>query len=161
MSQDPDDYVRESRPRLLRAARLITGSWTDAEDLLQEGLARTFTRWSRLDNDAVRDRYVLTTMARLYARDARRKWRGETPTFPLPEPVAEVDEAEAHGIVLEALKTLTPGQRTAVVYRYYLDMDVRETARAMRCTQGNVRGQTAKGISRLREQLMTKEVENA
>ncbi len=53
----------------------------------------------------------------------------------------------------EALRELPPRMRAAVVFRYYHDLDVAETAEALGCTQGTVKSQTARALDRLRATL--------
>ncbi len=40
--------------------------------------------------------------------------------------------------------------RAAVVLRYWLELDVAETAAVMRCSRGTVKSQTACGLERMR-----------
>jgi DNA-directed RNA polymerase specialized sigma24 family protein len=43
--------------------------------------------------------------------------------------------------------------RAAVVFRYFYDLDVAETADALKCSEGTVKSQTARGLDRLRAVL--------
>jgi DNA-directed RNA polymerase specialized sigma24 family protein len=43
--------------------------------------------------------------------------------------------------------------RAAVVFRYFYDLDVAETADALDCSDGTVKSQTARGLDRLRAVL--------
>ena len=52
-----------------------------------------------------------------------------------------------------ALASLAPAQRAAVVLRFYLDMSIEDTAKALRKRPGTVRALTAQGIARLRDRL--------
>jgi sigma-70-like protein len=42
------EYVLVRQAALLRTARLLTGDWQQAEDLVQTALARVWPRWRRL-----------------------------------------------------------------------------------------------------------------
>jgi RNA polymerase sigma factor (sigma-70 family) len=53
--------------------------------------------------------------------------------------------------ILALLRTLPAGMRAAVVLRYVEGLSVTETAAAMRCSEGNVKSQSARGLERLRE----------
>jgi RNA polymerase sigma factor (sigma-70 family) len=53
--------------------------------------------------------------------------------------------------ILALLRTLPAGMRAAVVLRYVEGLSVSETAAAMRCSEGNVKSQSARGLERLRE----------
>jgi RNA polymerase sigma factor (sigma-70 family) len=148
-----EDYLRRSRPRLLRVARMTTGSWADGEDLLEEAYLRTARKLVGLDSDRHRDAYVLRSMYRLQARRARRLWTREVADGAVSErssAAVDVDEA-LH--VRAALLALPVRQRMTLVCRFYLDLSVAQTATAMGCGVGTVKSQTAHGLQRLRDEL--------
>ncbi len=71
----------------------------------------------------------------------------------LPD-VAAVDPQRVDAAALLALlATLPAGMRAAVVLRYVEGLSVTETAEAMRCSEGNVKSQCARGLDRLREAI--------
>jgi DNA-directed RNA polymerase specialized sigma24 family protein len=43
--------------------------------------------------------------------------------------------------------------RAALVFRYFYDLDVADTADALGCTEGTVKSQTARALDRLRDVL--------
>jgi DNA-directed RNA polymerase specialized sigma24 family protein len=57
--------------------------------------------------------------------------------------------------LVEALATLTPRQRTAVVLRYVLDLDLAGIAREMDCSVGTAKSHLSRGLDRLREHSTT------
>jgi RNA polymerase sigma factor (sigma-70 family) len=147
-----EDYLRRSRPRLLRAARLASGSWNDGEDLLHEAYIRTLNKLAALDTDDERDAYILRSMYRLQVRRSRRLWNREIPGRVTDSPTTGHDPDEAMRIRV-ALLTLPPRQRMTLVCRYYLDLSVEQTANVMGCGTGTVKSQTAHSLDRLREWL--------
>lgn len=52
-----------------------------------------------------------------------------------------------------ALDRLPARQRATVVLRYFGDLPVADTARALGCSEGTVKSQTAKAVDTLRELL--------
>lgn len=50
----------------------------------------------------------------------------------------------------EGLATLSPRQRTAVVLRYVVDLDVAAIAHEMACSTGTAKGHLSRGLDRLR-----------
>jgi RNA polymerase sigma factor (sigma-70 family) len=52
-----------------------------------------------------------------------------------------------------ALASVPSGQRAVLVMRYFEGLDVAETARALGCSEGNVKSQTARGLAALRAAL--------
>jgi RNA polymerase sigma factor (sigma-70 family) len=55
--------------------------------------------------------------------------------------------------VLAALRRLPRRQREVIVLRYYADLDVAQTAQAMRCSPGAVKSHTSRAMSALRPLL--------
>ena len=86
----------------------------------------------------------------------RRPWRRQERSSPevldLPtvEPQAGTERTDA---LNAALGDLPPRMRAALVYRYFHDLSVAETADALSCSQGTVKSQTARALERLRSVL--------
>jgi RNA polymerase sigma-70 factor (sigma-E family) len=139
----------QSRP-LLGFAHALTADQHDAWDLTQETLARMGERWdrSRFDEPAA---YARTVMVRLNI-DRIRRLRRELPLLGGPREEAPVDVVgEAEAWLVDALRTLSPRQRTALALRYVEDLDVRAIADRMGCSEGTVKSQPSRGTERLRE----------
>lgn len=66
-----------------------------------------------------------------------------------PATVDGADAAEDFA-VRDAVSRLPVRQREAVVFRYFGQLSVRETAAAMGCAEGTVRALTSQGIAALR-----------
>ena len=49
-----------------------------------------------------------------------------------------------------ALQTLSPGQRAALVLRYYEDLSEAQTAEVLGCSVGTVKSQVHRALNRLR-----------
>lgn len=136
------------------AALLVSGDLARAEDIVQTALTRMYLAWSRVRPDTV-DAYARRCVVN-EAIDERRRpfWRRERVHAQLPDvPIASFadgprsDEEE----VLALLATLPAGMRAAVVLRYVEGLSIAETADAMRCSEGNVKSQAARGLQRLRD----------
>jgi RNA polymerase sigma factor (sigma-70 family) len=57
-----------------------------------------------------------------------------------------------------ALRELPPRMRAAVVFRYFYDLDVADTADALGCSVGTVKSQTARALDRLRSVLASNDL---
>jgi RNA polymerase sigma factor (sigma-70 family) len=55
--------------------------------------------------------------------------------------------------VLTALRRLPPGQRAVLVLRFLCDQSIEDTARALGCSTGNVKSQTARALAAVRPLL--------
>jgi Sigma-70 region 2 len=51
-------YVKARQPVLLRTARSLTANPSDAEDLLQTALTKTYVAWERIEDHRALDGYV-------------------------------------------------------------------------------------------------------
>jgi RNA polymerase sigma-70 factor (sigma-E family) len=152
---DFEEFVAARYPALLRTARLLTGDWQLAEDLVQTALARTSLRWSRLRSVEGAEPYVRRVLVTTYATWWRRRWRGETPTAELPDragpdPYGAVDHRDR---VERAVATLPRRQRAVVVLRYYDDLPESQVAQLLGCSVGTVRSQASRALAKLRIEL--------
>ncbi|NEB08394.1 SigE family RNA polymerase sigma factor [Streptomyces coelicoflavus] len=144
-------------PGLMRTAFLLTGDRYAAEDLVQSTLERAYTAWRRVNAAADPDAYVRRVMINAHARRHRRRLKEflapKDDSGLVREPADAADpmaRADDRGALLEALAQLPARQREAVVLRYWEDLTETQTARAMGCSVGTVKSNTAKGIAKLR-----------
>lgn len=155
VAPDPDFVmlVRTRSDALVRTARLLTGSWQTAEDLVQVALLRTWQRWDRLADTAAAEAYTRQIMVRLSATWWRRRWHGEVPTRSMPEVHHSVDLADAADVradLAAALARLPVRQRATVVLRFYEDLSEQQTAAALGCSAGTVKSNASRGLAKLR-----------
>ena len=147
-----DGFVHAASPGLLRAAWLLVGDWPAAEDLVQTAFEKTWPRWGRLLDDRQRLAYLHRVLTNAFLRGQRRKWTGEIATGDVPHR-AGVDETEAlllRTSVVAAVRGLPPRQRAVIALRYLADLTEAQTAAAMRCSTGTVKGYTARALAALR-----------
>jgi RNA polymerase sigma-70 factor (sigma-E family) len=151
-----EQFVTASTPRLVRAARMLLGNTSEAEDMAQETLIVMHQHWARLRNQDAADAYAHRTLVRLTRRHLRSA-RVRHESLANHETTARSESVEfpgeGDGALQAALAVLPRRQREALVLRYYLDFSIDETARVMRCTNGTVKSQVSKALASLREQL--------
>jgi RNA polymerase sigma-70 factor (sigma-E family) len=151
-------WAAQAIGRLHRAAYLLCGDWHEAEELVQEALARTFVHWSRVEGVDHADAYV----RKILVNEARSRWRRHRRQRSLESVAASVpdgaDERAVHGELLDALRLLPSRQRAAVVLRYFEQLSEAETAAAMGCSTGTVKSATHRGVAALRL-ILTSEVD--
>jgi RNA polymerase sigma-70 factor (sigma-E family) len=155
---DFSEYVAAHRVRLVRTARLLTaGDEAGAEDLVQSALTRLYVHWPRVARADDPVAYGFRSLTNTFLDERRRAHRrrevvvDRTPDAS-PAPDDAVD-AETRSLVFDALALLPPRQRAVVVLRHFLEYDVAGAARVLGCTDGTVKSQNAKALSRLRELL--------
>jgi RNA polymerase sigma-70 factor (sigma-E family) len=150
------DFVAERRGHLLYTAKLLTaGDAFLAEDLVQTALTKLYVSWDAFRRAANPDGYVRRALVNALLDERGRRWRRfERPVADLPEP-PPVGGGPAGGDpeLAHALRQLPPRMRAAVVFRFFYDLDVAETAEALSCSTGTVKSQTARALDKLRAAL--------
>ncbi|HEY3529890.1 MAG TPA: SigE family RNA polymerase sigma factor [Nocardioides sp.] len=148
-------YVAAYRGGFMRAARLLTaGDDAGAEDLVQSTLTSLYMAWPRVaraDNPAA---YGYASLTNTFLKEQRRAHRRrEVVTDRALETVVDRVDVETNSLILEALRQLAPRQRAVIVLRHFLEYDVAGTAQLLGCSQGTVKSQNSKALTRLRELL--------
>ncbi|GAB3577958.1 SigE family RNA polymerase sigma factor [Amycolatopsis endophytica] len=155
--QDFAEYFAAKRDSVRRTAYLLCGDWHRADDLAQTAFVALHRKWNRIRDRAATDAYVRRTLVRASIDESRRPWRREQQVERLPEPEpasGRLDEQVAtRADLLAGLRTVPPKQRAVLVLRYFEGLDVAGVAKALGCSEGNVKSQTARGLANLREAL--------
>jgi RNA polymerase sigma-70 factor (sigma-E family) len=148
-------------PSLHRFAYLLCGDWHEAEDLVQEALARTAVHWSRVERLEHPNAYVRTAVVNQCRSYWRRSGRRNVPESRVVETaVGDATAALAdRDEMVAALRTLPIRQRAAVVLRYYEDLSEAETAAVLGCSAGTVKSQTHKALQSLRRSMATEDLQ--
>jgi RNA polymerase sigma-70 factor (sigma-E family) len=149
-------FVLARRVDMVRTATLLTaGDKHLAEDLVQSTLTQLYLAWPAFQRAGNQRAYARRALVNALVDERRRPWRRrEQPTPELPEAVApEISGSDRTEQLNNALRGLPPRMRAAVVFRYFHDLSVAETAEALGCTQGTVKSQTARALDRLRAVL--------
>ncbi len=154
MRDDEAEFLAFAHARsasLRRTAFLLCGDWHHAEDIVQVALTKLFGAWRKVQRRDAVDAYARQIVVRVFLDDRRRGWSREDPTEQLPEPCsAASDRTEERIVLLAALDQVPPRQRAVLVLRFWEDLTVAETAEALRCSEGNVKSQTSRGLVALR-----------
>ncbi|MFI7435283.1 SigE family RNA polymerase sigma factor [Micromonospora haikouensis] len=145
-------FVNDRGEALLRVAYALAGSQHGAEDLLQNALAKAYTRWPQIRGDA--EPYVRRILYHDQVSGWRRRARRpEVPLDALPEVPAERDtghDADLRMLLRDALLTLPPRQRAVLTLRYLEDLSVEQTAALLGCRTGTVASQASRALAKLR-----------
>jgi RNA polymerase sigma-70 factor (sigma-E family) len=139
-----EDVFRRQYEPMVRVAFLLLGSRAEAEDAVQDALARVQLRWARLDNpEAYLRRCVVN---RSY--DILRRRRLEQRFRWLQRP--ETSEMQADELS-DALAKLPAKRRAAIVLRYYAGLSEQEIAEALGVRPGTVKSMLHRALAQLRE----------
>ncbi|XVV01931.1 SigE family RNA polymerase sigma factor [Actinosynnema sp. CA-248983] len=146
------EYFAARSEAMRGTAYLLCGDWHRAEDLVSATFTKLYVAWNRINRHEALDAYTRQTLVRTFVSDLRRGWfRKERVSDTTPE-TASVGRGsvEDRVVLLAALAKVPPRQRAVLVLRYWEDLSVEETARALRCSEGTVKSQAARGLQTLR-----------
>src|SRR5205823_6640774 len=143
------EFLARDYPRLVAAVALVSGSRAAAEDSVQEALARAWERSERGERIEHLGAWVLNLV-----RSGFRRLRVERAARERLAARSVTPQITASAVDLErALATLPRRQREATVFRYYLDMDVREVARVLGIHEGTAKTTLFRGRQALASAL--------
>lgn len=159
-----------------RTAFLITHDKELAEDIVQNAFIRIYERIYQFDPDRPFRPWFLRIVANDAVKSAERKPANlslqQFQPFPADahsgsdssnrkadeilsdsrqEPLKMLEQAETRREILSALDQLTPGQRAAIVLRYYLDLSEDQMAEQLGIAPGTVKWRLHTARQRLRK----------
>jgi RNA polymerase sigma-70 factor (ECF subfamily) len=151
------EVAQEHLDDVYRYLVFLTADPVLAEDLTGETFEKAFRSWKRFDPRRGSERTWLCQLARSKALDhfrseSRRRRREDTSA---PE-ASQAAEALAEGISAEleaALRSLTAGEREAVVLRIVLDLDAARAARVLGISRSACSMRLARALQKLEERM--------
>ena len=146
---------------LRRLGFLLTGDWSQGEELAQDALVRVWWRWAlvrRQQHPEAYARRVLVNRHRSWLRrlrlDARHAGQARIQT-------ADTGQREELLVVWAAIRRLPIRQRAVVVLRYHEDLPELEVARLLQMPVGTVKSTANRALARLRRDLAGRLVDHA
>jgi len=150
----------------------MTGNRDQAEDLFQETFKRVYEKARTFRGESFRS-WLFTIATRLTIDGARRRGRrtvlsldqqsdgsqdGDPPAAGLVDetalnPAEELVRQEQKEQVRQAVASLPPGQRAALVLAYYQQLSYREVAQVLGCSVGSVKTQMSRALATLAKRL--------
>lgn len=145
-------YAAHYQP-MLRMALLLMGGDSLAEDIVQEAFIRVYGSRSNIRDPDRAAAYLRVTTMNLARNALRRRLLADRHPPALPAVAATPEERAMAGVrgavVIRALRQLPQRQREVVVLRYYADLSVIDTARALQISEGAVKSYGSRGLARL------------
>jgi RNA polymerase sigma-70 factor (sigma-E family) len=136
---------------LLRLAALLLDEPAACEDVVQEAYVRVHRAWRRIDDQNKALAYLRQTVVNL-SRSALRRRLVAQRHAPRPERLSVDDVTYAtvqRDALVRALRAIPRREREALALRYFADLSEAQTAEAMGCAVGTVKGYTSRGLARL------------
>jgi len=152
-------YDDHGRYLVAYAARL-TGDRQLAEDIVQETLLRAWRHADRLTDEQGSVRGWLLTVARNIATDKARARKSRPPEVEESQEVHDVRVDRDHAedvanslVVADALRTLSPEHRAALVETYFQGRTMTEAGRVLGIPPGTVKSRVHYALQQLRTTL--------
>lgn len=149
--------------RLVAQLTTVTGSVSEAEDVVQEAFVRAAQRWDSLagyDAPEAWVRRVAINLALSSLRRARRAAKTVAVWGRELDP-GEANGPEAHGLerlaLIAALRRLPVKYRVVLALHYLVDLDVRGIADELSIPEPTVKTRLARGRARLKDLIETAE----
>ncbi|MGV0794584.1 sigma-70 family RNA polymerase sigma factor [Mycolicibacterium sp. XJ1819] len=145
--------------------RLTRGDMPFAEDVVQEALLRLWRKPEVLQQPSENVRAWLFTVSRNLVIDDRRsaRYTRESQTGDMPErpSLDAIGPAVDKWVLTDALKSLSPDHRSAIVRAYYLGQTVADIAAHERVPEGTVKSRLHYALRALRIALQERGVARA
>lgn len=171
-TQALDRFLAGVERRAFVTARFATGNADDAQDIVQDAmltLVRSYARrdeqeWGPLFHTILQSR-IMDWHRRSKVRNRLRVWFGKRDEDdegdPLqnivdgrsPSPSQQLKDKQAMAALESAIHKLPARQQQAFLLRVWEGLDVAQTARAMKCSEGSVKTHYSRAVHTLREQL--------
>lgn len=167
-----DEFLAQTERRAFRMAMLASGDREDSHEIVQEAMLKLAHRYAKRPSDEwpmlfhrIMQNEIRDWYRRQKVRKQWRRWFGhegadpdedpldQLPAEHVPGPEQAFDVAQKMHRVEESLLKLPLRQRQAFLLRAWEGLDVRETAKAMSCSEGSVKTHYSRAIHALRDQL--------
>lgn len=146
-------FMHSAYPSLLRTARLLTGEWYLAEDLVQAALVRVYQQWGKRQLWRSPTAYARRVTLNQYTTWRRRRWMTERIGTEHVQGSVAADargDADTRAALEAELRRLPRNQRAVLVLRYFEDLSVEECADVLGCSMGTAKSKTNQAIRTLR-----------
>lgn len=148
-----EGFFEAERPRLLRAAYLLTGNAEEAEEIVQDAFIAVWERWDRVSVMASPAGYLFRVAMNRHRSAARRAIRRARRVVGLAEGgdlFAAVEERDA---LARAMSRLSLRRRQALVLTELLGLSSAEAGHAMGIADVTVRRLASDGRAQIRQAL--------
>ncbi len=147
------DTFEPLRPDLYRYCRYLTRSPWDAEDLVQDAMARGFVTLGTLFHELASPRaWMFRVATNLWIDRTRRQQRERASLAAAPgDPVATVEPRGPREAAGTLLAQLAPQERAAVVLKDVFELSLEDIAAALSTTVGAVKAALHRGRGKLAE----------
>jgi RNA polymerase sigma-70 factor (ECF subfamily) len=121
-----------------------------ADDVAQEAMTRAFVAWPRVRSHPKPEAWITVTAFRVALELDRKQRRSGRPTSisTSTEPNEDQRLADAE-LLAQAMKRLSARQQQVVVWRYYFDQSIQQTAQRLRLSESKVKDISHQAVTKL------------
>jgi len=154
---DFEDFVAARGPALVRIARGLLKDPHQAEDVVQDVLAKALVKWTTVqradDPDAYVRRMVVNACTSFFRRAARREHARDHDSLPERSVRDASGDVAERDRMLELLRRLPAKQRAVLVLRHYEGLPDAEIADLLGTSPVTVRSNAHRGLAALRSMI--------
>ena len=148
-----DDFFLRERDRLFGTLCLVGGDRAEAEELVQEAFLRVWERWERVTAAGEPSGYLYRVAFNLL-RERRRRLLRAAKRLVTSTPVDDAfDGIDERTDVIDAIRSLTPRQRAALVLTELVDLSSEQAGKMLGIRPVTVRVLASQGRARIRDAL--------
>lgn len=139
-----------------RLAYVLTGNQDSAEELVQEGFTRIWSRFADLRGDDWFQAYLRRTIINLAKSRRRNAWRRSQISqrrLARPEVSVQFPDIESAQCLWDMIARLPTRQKAAMYFRYYEDLPETQIASALNSTPGAVKSLIHRALKTLRSEM--------
>jgi RNA polymerase sigma-70 factor, ECF subfamily len=149
-----EDFFASRHELLHRRLCLLTGNVAEAEEIMQDAFLKLWERWDRVRSMEDPEGYLYRTAMNLFRKRYRRAAIAVRKVVPLQaasgDDYASIDRTTA---VSEAMATLTPRQRAALVLTTMLGYSSEEAGHMLHIRSSTVRAMATQARAQLRQRM--------
>lgn len=146
-----EDFYADEARTLFRRLWLVTGSRSEAEELMQDAFVQVWERWDRVGSMENPTGYLYRTAMNLFRKRYRRALLAVRRTVRVAPPADDFADADDRQVVRHVLAALPPRQRAALVLTEMLGFSSKEAGRALGVTDATIRSLTRHGREAFRK----------
>jgi RNA polymerase sigma factor (sigma-70 family) len=151
---DFESFFQAEYPGLVRSLFLLTADRNEAEEIVQEALARAYERWDRVGAMESPGGYVYRIAINLNRRRRNLAARARKVFAPRPDPHPG-QGAETRGELARAIASLPRGQREAFMLVEWVGLSAGEAGQILGIKAPSVRSRVHRARTALRARLLT------
>jgi RNA polymerase sigma-70 factor (sigma-E family) len=148
------EFYETSRDACLRAVLAGVADRQLAEDLVAEAFTRAWVSWHSVRRHPAPSAWIVRTALNTRVSWWRRR-RREVALDGGLDVAATPRDPDLDPALLGALRELPQRQREVIVFRVFLDLDTRTTAKVLGIAPGTVTAHLSRAVTTLRDHLVT------